>query len=207
MDVKDELRDLWCSQPDEVSAKKEELVELVQNKTMQFDRRIFRRNLRECLAAVAVTALFTWAAFHALNALQQTGLLIVAASGLCIIFFLLRYGRASAPVDPDQDMSVYRRALVERYDQQIELLKSVKYWYLLPPWIGLVLNTAGLMLSHAHVGSPLWPDFIAPAIYSAIFAFVWWLNEGPTVARLRAERARVLALVDDPAGSGGSIED
>lgn len=169
----------------------------VREKTSRFDRKIFWRNLRECLAAAVVTPLFTWMSFHAVNTLQRTGLLIVAVSGLWIVFFLLRYARASAPVNPDQDFSAYRRALVERFDRQIWVLKSVKYWYLLPPWIGLMLNTAGLMLNHLHKGSSLLPDVVAAVIYTAFFAFVWWLNEVPTVARLRKERAGALALVED----------
>ncbi|MGA7255111.1 MAG: hypothetical protein WCF17_12415 [Terracidiphilus sp.] len=177
-------------------------MELVQRKTMEFDRKIFRRNLRESIAAAVVTALFTWMAFHALNGFERTGLLIVAASGLWIIFFLLRYGRASKPADSAQDLCVYRQALVERYDQQIGLLKSVKYWYLLPPWIGLMLNTAGLMLNHVHKGTPIWPDFVAPAIFTAVFAFVWWLNEGYAVPKLRAIRDRALALAEDAVQPG-----
>lgn len=206
MDVKDELRDLWCGQSQEPSTTKEELVELVLEKSRNLDRAVFRRNLRECTAAVVVMALFTWMAFHALNALQRTGLLIVAASGLWIIFFLLRYGRASAPADPGQDLRTYRLDLVERYDRQIALLKSVKYWYLLPPWIGMLLNTAGMMLSHAHKNSLLFSDLGSAVFYTVGFAFIWWLNEGYAVPKLRAARARALALAEDPAQASGSME-
>ena len=128
MSVQDELRDLWCSQPQAGARTKEELVELVQQRINQLDRKVFRRNLRESIAAVIVTIAFTWMAFHALNELQRIGLLIVAASGLWIIYFLLRYGRASAPADPGQDLRAYRLDLVQRYDRQISVLKSVKYW-------------------------------------------------------------------------------
>ena len=205
MNANDELRELWCSQPSVAAATKEELVELVQKKAREFDRKIFQRNLRECLAAVVVTALFAWMAFHAVDALQRTGLLIVAASGLWIIFFILRYGRASAPADPGQDLYAYRRDLVERYYRQIRLLKSVMYWYLLPPWLGLILNSAGLLMRDLHRAAPVWPDVVSAGIYSACFAFVWWLNGGPTVARLRARRAQILALSDDAALPGDSF--
>lgn len=205
MDVRDELRDLWCSQPeDAMAAKKEELVELVVNKTADFDRKVFRRNLRECVAAVIVTAMFTWMAFHASNALQRTGLLIVAASGLWIIFFLLRYGRASESADPAQDLAAYRQALVNRYDRQISVLKSVKYWYLLPPWIGVMLSNAGQMVSDAQKGRFGWWDFIAPAMVTAFFAVVWWLNEGWALPKLRAARERTLALTENGRPAGDS---
>lgn len=197
MSVQDELRDLWCSQTDAGVRTKEELVELVQQRIHQLDRKVFRRNLRETIAAVIVTVAFTWMAFHALNDLQRIGLLIVAASGLWIIFFLLRYGRASAPADPGQDLRAYRLDLVQRYDRQIAVLKSVKYWYLLPPWIGMMLNSAGLMMSHSQKGTFGWWDFISPAILTGFFVFVWWLNEGYAVPRLQAARDRAFALAQD----------
>lgn len=204
MSVQDDLRDLWCSQPDAGAKTKEELVELVQQRIHQLDRKVFRRNLRESIAAVIVTAAFTWMAFHALNDLQRIGLLIVAASGLWIIFFLLRYGRASAPADPGQDLRAYRLDLVQRYDQQITVLQSVKYWYLLPPWIGMMLNSAGVMMGHSQKGTFGWWDFISPAILTAVFALVWWLNEGYAVPKLRAARDRALALAADASQGGDS---
>jgi hypothetical protein len=197
MDANDELRELWCSQSDPIAITREKLIMLVQKKTRQFDRFILIRNLLESASALAVTVMFAAMAARATDALQRTGLLIVAASGLWIIIFLLRYGRASAPADPDQGPNGYRRALVGRYDRQIRLLKSVKYWYLVPPWIGLLIGSTGEVLHEFHDGRLGWQHFVGPAIYTAFFVFVWWLNEVHAVARLRAERARVLAAAGD----------
>jgi hypothetical protein len=197
MNPNDDLQELWCSQPIVTARNKEELVELVQQKTRQFDRMIFMRNLRECGAALVVTAMFGFIAARTADPLQRSGYIIVAASGLWIIFFLLRYGRSSAPANPDQDLGAYRGALVERYDRQIRLLGSVKYWYLLPMWIGIVISTIGVLLNKSQQRPIGWYDFLSPAIYTAIFAFVWWLNESYGVRRLIAERGRVLALAGD----------
>ena len=150
----------------------------------------------ESVSALAVTVFFAAMAARAPDILQRTGLLIVAGSGLWIIAFLLRFGRASVPPDPAQELSQYRRALVERYDREIRLLKSVKYWYLLPPWIGLLIGSAGVMLHRYRNGRLGWYDFIAPGIYTAFFALVWWLNEIHGVTHLQAERARVLVIAD-----------
>ena len=177
MDAKDELSELWCGQHCAAVTTKEEIVMLVQKKTTQFDRLIFVRNVMECVAAVAVTVIFAAMAAHAPDALQKTGLSIVATSGIWIIFFLLRYSRASAAANPDQKLSGYRDALVERYDREIRLLRTVKYWYLLPPWIGLLTGSGGVMLAELRKGRLGWYDFIAPAIYTACFALIWWLNE------------------------------
>jgi len=201
MNAKDELRELWCSQPYERATKWEDLVKLVEKKTKQFDRAILVRNLLECAAALVVFVLFTSYAVRTSDALQRLGLIVVAASAVWIIYFLLRYGRGSANADPSQDLSAYRRALLERYDRQIRLLKSVKYWYLLPPYVGLLIGSAGVLLNHRRLGLIGWGDFLGPALYTAFFAFVWWLNEVGGVARLRSERARLLSILNEANGS------
>ena len=193
MNHDDELRDVWCSQPSTTATSKEDLMELVEKKTQRFDRMIRVRNLAECVSALAVAALFTAMALHSSEPMQRTGNFLVAASGLWIIYFLLRFGQTSAPADPGQPLTAYRSALVERYDRQISLLKSVKYWYLLPPWTGLMIGTISVLQSEARKGRLGWNDFLDPAIYTAVFAFIWWLNEALAVPRLRADRDRVLA--------------
>jgi len=72
---------------------------------------------------------------------------------------------------------------MKQYDQQIALLKSVKYWYLLPPYVGLTVMTAGLWMDRASRGPLGVPDFLWPVIYTVVFATVWWLNEGVGVGR------------------------
>jgi len=193
----DELRELWCSQPVPAATSTEELVKLVQARTEKFDRQIRNRNLRECIAAAAVTLIFGAMAYRVDDHFSRIGFTLIAATGLWIIFFLLRYGRASAPPDPGLDLDGYRRALVAKYDRQIWLLKSVKYWYLLPLWLGLALANIGGLRYQAHHGGLGWFSFLAPAIYTAGFAFVWWLNEVKGVGQLRTERSRVLFLTAD----------
>jgi hypothetical protein len=197
MNGRDELRELWCSQPYAGVAKGEELVKLVAKRTQHFDRAILVRNMLECTAAVVVAALLTQLAVRA-HGLQRAGFIVIAASAVWIVYYLLRYGRGPANADPDQDLNAFKRALLERYDRQIRLLKSVKYWYLLPPYIGLLIESAGKLLNDAKVGQLPWRDFLLPLFYTAFFAFGWWLNEVHAVARLRTERSRLLSLADGP---------
>jgi hypothetical protein len=193
MNGRDELRELWCSQRYSTATEGEDLVKLVQKRTRQFDRAIFVRNLLECAAAVIGAVLMTQLAVRA-HALQRVGFIVIAASAAWIMYYLLRYGRAPANADPDQDLNSYKRALLERYDRQIRLLKSVKYWYLLPPYVGLLIECAGELVNDAKLGALPWRDFLLPVFYSAFFAFGWWLNEVHGVARLRTERSRLLSL-------------
>jgi len=164
----------------------------------RFDRTIKSRNLRECVCAAVLTAMFAFIAWKSPNALARAGNLVVAASGLWIAFCMLRYGREAPSPAPDGSLADFRQALLRKYDHQIRLLKNVKYWYLLPPYVGLLMASAGVVRAHSADGQPAWPQLIAPAIYTAVFGFIWWLNEGPGVKKLERERARLLQEMDRP---------
>ena len=168
------------------------MLAIAMRKAERFDRTIKIRNTVECVAGALVTVLFGVGAFRSPNGLMRAGNLVVAASGIWIIFYLLRYGRETRVPTPDQSLAGFRQALLRKYEQQIRLLKSVKYWYLLPAYVGLLLLSAGIFSARAAEGKPGWTEWIAVAIYTAVFAGVWWLNEVPGVRWISEQRRRLL---------------
>ena len=172
------------------------MLEIVEKKMQKFDRTIAIRNRVECIAAAAVVIFFTWTAFHTPNIVMKTGSLVVAGGAAWIIFYMLRYGKAKVTVDPSENLANYAQALVGRYDHQIRLLKSVKYWYLLPMYIGLLIMSLGIAMQTAPAGIPVWVRSIGPAICTIVFGIIWWLNEVPAVRRLRTERAQLLSITN-----------
>jgi hypothetical protein len=196
MNNRDELRDLWTSQLPLVETKGEDIMTLVQKKIRKFDRMIAIRNLRECIASVVVAAVFGWQALRADDWLTRTGTLVVAVGSLWIVYYLLRHGRTSVGVDLSQSVLGCARVLVQRYDDQIRLLKTVKYWYLLPMYAGLLIVSAGQVAQGIKAGGIRWPVFAGPVFYTAVFAVFWWLNEVHSVGRLQHERAKLLSSIE-----------
>ena len=179
-----ELRELWCgTAKGETPMNAEELLSIVKRRTAEFDRTIHRRNTREIVAGLLVAVFFAWGAYRSDAALVRIGNLIIAASMVWIIVYLLRFGREPEPLDATADAETYRRALVARYDQQIRLLSTVKYWYLLPPYVGLVI------LLSANWG---WMALFTISLVTVVYGAVWYLNEVYAVRRLRAARDRLL---------------
>ena len=86
---------------------------------------------------------------------------MVAASGLWIVFCMLRYGREAPSPAPDRSLADFQQALLRKYDHQIRLLKNVKYWYLLPPYVGLLLASAGIVMANIARAKPAWPQLVA----------------------------------------------
>jgi hypothetical protein len=83
------------------------------------------------------------------------------------------------------------KALLARYDIQIRLLSQVKYWYVLPIYAWMVL-----VLTQVTSRTPWWRPayFVLATLFSA---FVIWLNECYGVRKLRAEREKAEALIQE----------
>jgi hypothetical protein len=195
---RDELDELWRGQSTGPPTKGEDMLTIAMERANKFDRTIKARNLREILGAVLLTALFAFIAWRSPNALSRAGNLVVAASGIWIAFCMLRYGRTAAAPASDRSLADFHVALLGEYDHQIRLLKNVKYWYLLPPYVGLLLASAGILMANTAAGQARSPQLIAAAIYTVLFGFIWWLNEGPGVSKLRRERERLLEEMNRP---------
>jgi CubicO group peptidase (beta-lactamase class C family) len=166
------------------------LLERLEKKTRTFDRQVVLRDLRESLAGALVTVLFLWFAFHAANPVSRLAYLWLAACGVWIIVFLLRYAKVARKPAPEQTLTGYQGALVEKIDRQIRLLKNVKYWYILPLWLGQML------VAVAFLGRPGgWIGFSCLAVFvTAVNGAIWWLNESQGVGWLRRQREELLAL-------------
>jgi hypothetical protein len=192
MNTPDDLQALWQQSPVASGRKGDEMLAIVEKKSRTFDRKIRVRNWVECIAGVVVAAAFGWIAFAiAPNAVVRSGAIIVVLSAVWVIFYIVRYGGNPAPV-PDQTLASYRQALTENYDHQIRLLRNVKYWYVLPPYIGVLTLSAGILMEVSK-HRPLNPkDFVSPAICTTVSVLIWWLNEGYGVRKLRKERESLL---------------
>lgn len=195
----DELHQLWRCPAGCPSMKGEVMLALAMQKAHRFDRMIQMRNTFECAVALVMAAVFGRWAWHAPNTLTGVGRWVVAASMLWIVYYLLRYGREAAPPNPDQTLVAFQQALLGKYDHQIRLLRSVKYWYLLPPYAGLLLISAGMLSDLVAAHLPMWPVSLAVAAYTLLFGALWWLNEIKGVQRLQRDRARLLEEMESAA--------
>jgi hypothetical protein len=191
----DELGQIWNSPSGGARCDTAALVGHLERKTRGFDRTIRYRDLRESAGGLVVTVIFLWFAFHDRSALELVAHLWLAGCGVWVMGYLWRYSKATRQPAPEQALVAYQQQLVERYDRQIRLLKSAKYWYILPFWAGLLFDAYAAV---ARTGR--WSAFgLEVGIVTLINAGLWWLNEGPGVRYLRKERQNLLALTGDGA--------
>lgn len=197
MNRPDDLEYLWKTQPVDTSIVGEEMRSVVLKKIASFDRRIRIRNRTESVAALAVAVFFGYAAWMQRNGIERLGSAIIVAGALWIIYYLRNHGTNPADPSPDQTVGSYRHALALKYEHQIRLLRSVKFWYLLPMYVGLLTSSVGLLKEQAEKRPLTLADAIFPLVYTLIFAGVWWLNEAYSVRKLQRLRTQVLSGIDE----------
>jgi hypothetical protein len=190
MNTQDELRELWNSQPSAATTTGEDLMQMVEARTKKFDRRVRARNLREIIASVIGGGVLAWTMLGSHDPWKITGGVVMEIGLAVIIYVLLRYGKTGSEPDTSGTLRDYTRSLIEKYDRQIRLLKTAKYWYLLPMYLGIVIMLVGSVLGHVRAGTLGPKVFLWPVILTAFFGFTWWLNEVYAVGKLERCRAK-----------------
>jgi hypothetical protein len=147
--------------------------------------RHFWRNAREYAAGIVLLVVF-------LGQLVIGDDRIGALGGIGSVGFVMGYlwwkHRALQPLDPAADALAYKAALLARVDDQIRLLRSVTYWYLLPLFLPSLWQAL-----HVWDKSP-WAAALSLAVVSGIFGFLRWLNVTAGVGALLATRANVESM-------------
>jgi hypothetical protein len=155
----------------------------------RFDRRVSWRNAREYAAALAVVGFGVWRLVAGDDPVQAGA--IVAGAAFVAGYLWLQHRRLPR-LDPTATARDYQAALLARIDGQIALLGSVRYWYLLPLYVPILLQVARTWQAHQRAAAVL-----VLVVVTALFAGLALFNERLAVGFLREERARVAALYED----------
>jgi len=193
----DYLCRLWQSDSGNGPVDTSDLLRELQRRNNSFDRMIRRRDIREIAGGLALTVIYGLMAWKAGTLLFRVSDIWLALCGVWIAYYLHRDSKRSLQPIPDQSLAIYRQSLMERYDGQIRLARTVKYWFLLPLWFGLLLQAVAALPGPRGV----FKFSMVMLVATAGCAFVWWLNEGPAVRYLQHKRRELAALIGDEGGA------
>ncbi len=187
-DQEKELIRMWqeSSLPEPIDAG--QLARKIAARVERFDRKILWRNLREYAAGAVLIVWFLWQSLDPVRRpLAMAGLVAVGF----VMIYLWRSHRRTPPLDAAADVRSYHAALLDRYDRQIRLLRRVKYWYVLPLylWMLLVIVRVPSRFPGGRISY-----FLVVTLFAA---FIVWLNEGYGVRKLRAARKNAEALLQE----------
>jgi hypothetical protein len=196
MTPSDELRELWQSDINQAMDQRDLLRE-VERRIRNFDHASRRRDVVDIVAMLVVIVVYLWLAVGEKTTFERVADLCLAACAIWVIFYVRRYAKLSRKPEPAQTLGDYRRALVERYDRQIRLLKNAKYWFILPMWSAVLLYDVAYRVS----GGKNLKFAMVLLVVTVSYAFAWWLYEGRGVRRLERQRRELAVLVGEEGGA------
>lgn len=178
------LQLLWQSQTTKI---RDVDVKLVKKNALKFERAIKFRNLREAAAGIFVTVVFTKIGLGQDSFFKQIACFEIAIAGIFVSVYMYYYSMKNI-VQVDGSTSLdYLEKYKQSLKDQIKLLGSVKYWYVLPIAAGLfALNGYDIYEALQGIGN-MTSALISFGISASLCAFIIWLNEYKAVKDLKKE--------------------
>lgn len=192
----DDLQTVWRTAADPApSVSADDLAEL-RTEADRFDRAIRWRDRREYAAAVLLMVVFGWG-FPVAPPAGRVGIVLAISGAAFVCVWIWRAQRRRPPVEPGASTVDALRVAVARVEIQIELLRSVAWWYLAPLMVGplvlLVVGAVAAVRTVPPIGQMTTRNLIgfsialalAAAILAAVGGFFWWIYR---INRRAAER-------------------
>ncbi len=187
----DALKQLWQGQP---LGPLPELPDAAQIAAMRarmtgFDKTISGRDLGEILACVLIALFFGFnLLFRDNSRLTDAGCVVLVASAAFIAWRLTASKRRLPKPAPDAPLFDLVRVELRKVENQIALLQSVAWWYLLPLFIGV-------MMFHWGGSKSVVLSVIYTAAVAALFVFIHRLNRRSVRTELLPLKRELSALL------------
>src|SRR6516225_9966077 len=166
------LRELWqrAGSDQKIEINIEKLIESTKGKLLNMERLIKIRNRVEIFISVAIFGLNIWWLFYVPVFAVKIGSAIIAAGCLLVICRLVLASKINLKQDNTADIKFELMVSLQLVRQQINLLNSVLWWYLLPFFIGIIC------IFYAYLHSVL-SFSIYTLIVALLYGYIWYKNK------------------------------
>jgi hypothetical protein len=167
-----DLKQLWLGKGNEphLEINNDILMNSLTKRMKNMEKQIRRRDYREIIAAICLIPLFTWWSIIFPQWLAKAGCMVIAATCVFVIITLGRARKVKVKEDISSEMKMHLITSRQLLLQQIRLLNSVVWWYLLPFFAGVALFNFGTV--KGTVNKILWTVIIA-----GLYAYIYYLNK------------------------------
>ena len=157
----------YASQKVEVNIEK--LLVNINQKMIKMEKAIKRRDRLEITVAACMIPLFVHMAIKSSALLAKTGAAIIAGTCILVIFRLIRARRISVREDAASTIRHQLLVSLQQLNQQIQLVSTVLWWYLLPFFVGVTC------LFYSASYSALNKAFYTAAVM-VLYGYIYYLN-------------------------------
>jgi len=159
----DDFKSSWREQHDELGRERLNVAsDDIIARTAALERAIVRRDFVEAAAAVVVVAIaaaFLW--FVKMPKVVMVGIVIIVLGAIEVVAVMFWTRHRDARPNLDAPLVEFCRAELQRVERQIQLLKSVTWWYSAPPMIGAAVMTFGMLQAVPELSPVLRYGFLA----------------------------------------------
>jgi CubicO group peptidase (beta-lactamase class C family) len=197
----DALKQLWRGQRFETlpALPDEAHIAAMRARMRGFDRTISRRDYGEVAACIFIVGWFAWDLFSGNNSwLTQAGCAVLVVSAVFIAGRLVVSKSRLPKAEPDAPLFEAVKVELQKVENQIRLLKSVAWWYLLPLFVGVMMHRWG------GSGSLL-SKLVYSTVVLVVYAFIHWLNRRAARNNLLPLKRGVESLLE-AAEAGGTLD-
>ena len=186
--LEQELKDIWknSSQVDKIKFDLSRLMIDLNRKLNEIERNIRSRDRRESGAAIVGVLIFAYFGYVIPFPITKIACILAIAWSVYVIYKLKSVQKYKRPVD----ISLSFREQLENQrihiSQQVKLLNSVLYWYVLPPFIMNIIFIMGLGDPQEYDWAPRLVHLIPVTLkaklsmlgfIAAFNVFIVWLNK------------------------------
>ncbi len=190
----DALKQLWKGQPFAAlpALPDEKQIAVMKRRMKGFDKTIRWRDYGEVAAGIFIIVYFGRELIlgnHSL--LTQAGCVVLIVSCIFIDWKLITSKRRVPKAEPNAPVFDTVKVELQKVENQIGLLKSVAWWYLLPLFVGVMLF---------YFGTPA--SFQSKLVYFTavlvVYVFIYWLNQRAVKKNLLPLKRELESLFDPP---------
>lgn len=186
------LKRLWydSNKEQKVEINPEVLIESIHHKSLYMENKIKQRDKSETIVAVLMTLVFGCLFFVFPQALSKIGAGIIVINCMLIIFRLYLARKVKVKQEISSEIKHHLMVSLQQVRQQINLLNTMIWWYLLPIFIGVLCVYYGLSKS-----------FISRTFYTVIvttmYGYIWYLNKEAVRKKLKPLEADILQALKE----------
>ena len=180
----DDMKRAWQSESGISQEQFDQIGDRVREGTTLLQSTIFRRDMVETFASIVVAAFFTPGLFTAKNLVAWSGFAIIVLACITIPFVFWR--ARTRPIDTVSSANFcdFVDIEIDYLRRQVQLLRTVAWWYLLPLYVGLILVTVGATeLSHGSLFEMIFVAILV-ALCTSLLIYIWWLNQAKRKTQL-----------------------
>lgn len=186
------LKQLWLSAGREqnVEINAEKLIESIGRKIMKMEKSIKRRDALEIFLAIMMTPLFVWWLIVVPLIFVKVGSVLILAGFFLVIFKLIIARRINDKQDSSSEIKYFLLVSLQLVKNQINLLNTTLWWYLLPFFLGIA------SIFYAYLSSPIIFG-IYLLIVAVVYGFIWYGNKKTVKKHLNPLKESLIKALEE----------